>query len=156
MRYLTSISIAILLVILLAGCKKEKDTTPTEDGPGTLIGTWELSKSWGGMSPLTTYAPGNGHELVFDSLTYKMIQKGNLIAEGAYHLVNDAYIDVNNCSVVPPKDDQPNHIVYQNDPAGFKRYFEVSSQTLRISTSCIPVDGGVSEYKRKSALPQGN
>ena len=155
MRQLPFFSI-LIITILFAGCRKETGTTETKDGDGPLTGTWELYKSWGGMSPLTHFPEGNGNILEFDRTTFKIMQNGNVTYEGTYQLINDDFIDVNTCTTLPAKNDKPNHIIYNDDPAGIKRYFEVSRKTLRITMSCIAVDGGVSEYRRKSALPSVN
>ena len=141
----------LTMVILFTGCKKDRESNTDEEGEGSLIGTWELYKTWGGMLPLTFYPAGNGQELVLDSTTYKRMLNGSIVDEGTYQLMNDAYTDVNSCELIPAKDNRPNHIIFKNS-SPFKNYYEVSSKTLRISTGCIPLDGGVVEYRRKSTV----
>jgi hypothetical protein len=151
MRKLLPILSILTMVILLAGCQKDRESNQEEEGEGSLVGTWELHKTWGGMSPLTFYPAGNGFELVIDSTTYKRMSNGNIVDEGTYQLINDAYTDVNSCEQIPARDNRPNHIIFKSS-SPLKNYYEVSSKTLLITTSCVAVDGGGAVYKRKSTL----
>ena len=152
MRHLLPI---LTLLLLFTSCKKNNETTETEGGRDALIGTWDLYRTWGGMSPLTIYPAGNGKELIFDSTTYKRVYNGRIVDEGEYELTNEAYTDVSSCEKIPAKDSKPNHIIYKNS-LPLKSYFEVGPNTLRITISCTAVDGGGEEYRRKSTLTTNN
>jgi hypothetical protein len=139
-----------LSLVLLAGCKKEAGEKSDGNKDTSLIGSWELHKTWGGMSPLTIHTEGNGNELWFDSTRYQYLKNGQVQHEGVYSLVRDSVMDVNSCAMLPPGGIGSNRIVYDNDRSRTSGFFKVENNTLTITSGCIPADGGVTVYRRKA------
>ena len=144
MRYL----LLAIIFMAFAGCKKQGASN--EDGEnGSLIGNWELYRTFGGMMPTTTYNPGNGNLLRFDSTTYQMIRGGQIVLQGTYQLKTDSLTDVNSCALLPPRSSAPNWIVADSS-TGLRTFYEINGNTLTTTSGCIPADGGGSIYKRKA------
>ena len=151
MKYFRSVSLLVLLFAASWGCKKSAGENEVEETGGELTGNWELAQSAGGMMPLTNFPPGNGHGLHFDGSHYKIFRNGQVVHEGSYQLRTDSLVDVRNCDLLPPASSNPNRIVYDNE-LFVRNYFVVTGNTLKISTGCIPLDGGWSLYKRKHSV----
>ena len=151
MRYLRYLSVTTALVLVLAGCKKGGDGAPEETGDGSLTGNWEAYQSYGGMSPLTTYPPGNGNRLTFDGTNYKIYVNGVVAQQGTYELRTDSVVNVQTCALQPAASQAPNRIVYDGNLNGGKQFFELSGNTLKIMSGCIPLDGGWAIYKKRSS-----
>ena len=73
----------ISVATLSLSCKKVKETTIT---PKDLLGSWELRFVQGGLSPSTTYSPGNGNTLRFTETNYEKLPKGRSSVTGTYEL----------------------------------------------------------------------
>ncbi len=73
--------------ILSTSCKK--DGNSNEDR-AMLLGSWELSKVYGGSDPEDIYAPGNGNILKFTAERYEQLVKFDLMMSGTYQLSKDS------------------------------------------------------------------
>ena len=130
------------VLIFLFSCKKESRQTSN-----SLIGKWELHQTFGGMMPTANYAPGNGNLLRFDSTHYEMIRNGQVVDAGSYRLAVDSFTDINSCALLPPASTSPNWIL-SDSASGLRTYFEIKDDVLKMTSSCMPVDGGGALYKR--------
>jgi hypothetical protein len=136
-------------MLVFQGCKKEKKDAE-EPVRNSILGTWELRQSYSGMTPLVNYPAGEGYKLSFEETGYTMSLNGQVMQQGTYQLTRDSVMDVNSCALIPPLSQGPNTIIYDNNPPSLKIYFEVSNNTLKTTTGCIPADGGWQIYKRVS------
>jgi hypothetical protein len=143
----------VLLAFLVVSCRKDSPKTPSDPKawidptPGTITGKWELYQTYGGMSPLTTHAPGNGFELHFDNANYRMYGNGQLRQAGTYKVLNDSVINVQTCQLEAPESSAPNRLVYDNETV-VRNGFTATKNSLTITAGCIPLDGGVAIYRR--------
>ena len=143
----------VLLGLFVASCQKDVPKTTSDPGawidpaPGTITGKWELYQTYGGMSPLTTHAPGNVFELHFDTANYKMYGNGQLRQDGTYQVITDSVINVQTCQLEAPKSSAPNRLVYDNETV-VRNGFTATRNSLTITSGCIPLDGGVAIYRR--------
>ena len=65
-----------------------------------ILGSWELSKVYGGSEPDDIYAPGNGNMLKFTADRYEQLVKFDLIMSGSYQLSKDSLST--SVSPIPP------------------------------------------------------
>ncbi|HEY0041911.1 MAG TPA: hypothetical protein VGB71_14665 [Flavisolibacter sp.] len=140
--------IGLSAVCLFTSCSKK--TTDPEEVMATLEGTWEIRQSYSGMMPLTNYPSGNGMTVSFDGTNFKYGRNGQIVHRGIYQLKNDTTTNVSTCAKVPPKNSLPNTIVFDNNPNGVSSSFELTGNTLKLSSGCIPADGGWAVYKKIS------
>ena len=92
-----------VLLVLAAGmivsCKKHGVS------PVNVIGKWELARRYGGNinPPDTTYKPGNGNILQFNSdSSYEQYTNGTLTISGTFHMHNSQLYFTNNAYAVEP------------------------------------------------------
>jgi hypothetical protein len=144
--------VATILAFSLLACKKENKKAETEEniaGEG-IEGTWELSETYGGMSPYTEHPPGNGNLLQFDQTSYKIYTTLQVMQQGTYQLINDSVTNLNTCVLEPAATSEPNRLVLDNE-VFLRRSFSITGSTLSIASGCIPLDGGVAKYRRVQA-----
>ena len=124
----------MLCVFLMFGCSKNNDQNK-------LIGTWELTQSYGGWTGIVNYAPGNGNTVSFNN-DGQFIQT-IVSADTSYKLVY-------NYKIVKPNECNENLEVTSSigDPA-YLSQFSISRDSLFLSTGACIVDGGTSVYLRK-------
>jgi hypothetical protein len=131
------------MFLFIEGCKKERHLEGT-----SLIGTWELRHSSGGMMRPTSFPAGNGQIIQFEVDSFQYLRNGQVVFHDTYRLMTDSVVDINSCALLPPPSNAPNRIIYSSDPNSLKRFFELSGNTLKIMVGCMPLDGGVSIYRR--------
>ena len=123
----------LTLVIVLAGCKKEKAL------PQSIVGSWELRNVYGiqvAGSP-STFKAGNGDVIVFTDTEYQKMNDGKVTTKGTYKIVNEsAEIDGNTFSKA---------LIYNDQ--GMKWYFKISGKNLIISAGSIAYDGFTMTYE---------
>src|SRR5687768_16383191 len=153
MKGIMLFAISGFLTFLTAGCKKENGDDNSEMNT-SLVGIWELRYSSGGMMAPTSYPAGNGPRIRFEETKFQYSKGGQVIFEGTYQLATDSIIDVRTCAKLPPATSAPNRLIYNNNPSGSREFFELSGNTLKIMTGCIPLDGGTSTYKRVGNISQ--
>ena len=73
--------------MLIASCKKEGNGN---EDRAMILGSWELSKVYGGSEPDDLYAPGNGNILKFTADRYEQLVKFDLMMSGSYQLSKDS------------------------------------------------------------------
>ena len=128
-----------ILAIASVSCKK----STSGDASKSLVGSWELRETSGGMIPGSTkYPSGNGHLLHFDGSSYEMHDNGQISKSGQYVVVTDTTIQQNVCLVFP-KGAFTNRIIYDNDTTSSKRFFEVNGNQLVFYFGCYALDYGV-------------
>lgn len=125
-----------------------KATSNPEEMAATLKGTWEIRQSYSGMMPHTNYSAGNGFTVSFDGVNFAYKRDGQTVHQGIYQLKSDTIVDVSTCYRIPPKDTLPNSIVFQNGQNSSKSSFELTGNTLKLSSGCLAADGGWSVYKK--------
>jgi len=148
MNFQRLLFLSTVFLFAFSSCKKEANSNDTLPD-ASLAGTWELAYTFGGMMPPTTYAPGNGSLIRFDDRNYQMIHGGQVVHEGTYTLKRDSTVDVNSCTLLPPKSAATNRIV-SDSSNGLRMYYEINGNLLKLTSGCIPADGGGSLYRRKS------
>jgi hypothetical protein len=106
-----------------------------------ITGTWELREEQGGMMPSKTYVPGNGTYLIFTDTNYERYNNGIMIRSGKYSIVKDStfYKEV---GLVMPDGEYTNRIIFENDPASSKIFFQISGEELTFLSGYFPVDAG--------------
>ncbi|WP_448701885.1 hypothetical protein ACFGVR_06430 [Mucilaginibacter sp. AW1-3] len=129
----------VLLLVVAMGCKKDNNTTaadaPVVMGTG-LPGTWELRYSIGGLAAVkTNYPAGNGHLMVFTSEGYQILDKGNLIRQGSYALIQQQSYLLNKVTSC---------ITFDND----KPITLIDLNGNQVSFALDAIDGGSSTYER--------
>jgi hypothetical protein len=100
------------------------------------------------MMPTTNYLPGNGNLLSFTDTEFTDRRAGQVVQQGTYRLANDSTVNLNSCARMAAKDDKPNTLILENTPAGYKQYFEIKGNTLKIWSGCMALDGGATIYKK--------
>ncbi len=106
--------ISLLILTTFLGCKKSNDPERKKlSEPTTIIGTWELRKTSGGMMPgFKSYANGNGNLFKFkQGGGYEIYEGGILSVSGTYSLVADTNIEASVCLVFP-KDQYQTRVVF--------------------------------------------
>jgi hypothetical protein len=121
--------LCLLLLALLSGCKKEELSFREQ-----LIGTWELQKSYGGLTPSTTDFPsGNGHTKTFTETDYTEYKASQILEYGKYTIVD---------TVLQGK---KGGIMYV-DSSLFPYFMYINDSKLILSF--LGSDGGGSEYRK--------
>jgi nitrous oxide reductase accessory protein NosL len=76
--------IALLLTVVIAGCKKDTQVKV----PPSIIGSWEVRASYGGIVGIANYPAGNGNILRFNSDgTYSTYLQFNLNSQGTFQIL---------------------------------------------------------------------
>jgi len=84
LKYICSL---LVIFMLIASCKKEGNGN---EDRAMILGSWELSKVYGGSEPDDLYAPGNGNILKFTADRYEQLVKFDLMMSGSYQLSKDS------------------------------------------------------------------
>jgi hypothetical protein len=140
--------VVIALVIAVA-CNKDQ-AKKSGNNQDSIVGTWELRKTSGGMMPgEQVYPSGNGAILKFDNGHYERYVNGSLTKTGEYEIVSDGTVGQSVCLVMP--DGQfTNRIIYDNETVSEKVFIQVSNNKLTFISGCYALDGGhSSEYERQ-------
>jgi hypothetical protein len=127
-----------LLPFLFGGCKRHVDQPS-----GDISDAWELRQAEGGAG-LRSYPAGNGHILSFSSNHYDVYDGGQIINSGEYSVVRDTTVSTSVCLVFP-SGRFTNRIIYNNDTAATKTFFEVVGDKLTFQSGCYAYDAGHSE-----------
>ena len=120
--------IILLAIISLVSCKKVLVT------PG-LIGKWELRSKFGSIIGFdSVFTAGNGRVLEFrgDS-TYLQYNKGRLLQQGKYHIINTNYPSANSLSIT-------------FDNGDYQQYLNLTGTNLQIGMDAN--DGVESQYQK--------
>jgi len=120
--------IILLAIISLVSCKKVVLT------PG-LIGKWELRSKLGSIIGFdSVFTAGNGRVLEFrgDS-TYLQYNKGRLLQQGKYHIINTNYPSANSLSIT-------------FDNGDYQQYLNLTGTNLQIGMDAN--DGVESHYQK--------
>ena len=127
------------IIIFFESCKN--DIPKSDINNSSIISTWELRRTQGGMRAVKDYPPGNGPILKFSDSLYERYENGNLIKSGHYKLIRDTSVEKEVGLVIPPGQ-FTNRIVYDNDSASEKTFIEVSNNKLTFLSGFFPSDGG--------------
>jgi hypothetical protein len=152
MKHLVILAICFgIFMIYFESCKK--DSSGKNPSISTsIIGTWELRKTSGGMMPgEKTYPQGNGNILKFTGTSYEAYENGQLADSGKYTISEDATVEENVCLEFP--DNQYTHrIIYDSSSFYRKNFIQISNGKLSFISGCYALDGGYSsEYVRQEA-----
>ncbi|MEJ7823103.1 MAG: hypothetical protein WKF85_12325 [Chitinophagaceae bacterium] len=127
------------IIIFFESCKN--DIPKSDINNSSIISTWELRRTQGGMSPVKDYPPGNGTILKFSDSSYERYENGSLIKSGYYKLIRDTSVGME-VGLVIPSGQFTNKIVYDSDSASRKTFIEVSINKLTFLSGFFPSDGG--------------
>lgn len=127
-------------LMLLPFCNR-KTASQIDFSPAQLVGTWELRESQSGMIPTAQHAPGNGNRYRFTETTYEQYTDGRLVKTGAYRVVMDTTAQ-KELGLVLPAGQFTHCIVFDNDPAAAKTFFQLSGSRLILLSGFFPTDGG--------------
>ncbi|MEJ7675411.1 MAG: hypothetical protein WKF59_22555 [Chitinophagaceae bacterium] len=127
------------IIIFFESCKN--DIPKSDINNSSIISTWELKRTQGGMSPVKDYPSGNGTILKFSDSLYERHENGSLIKSGHYKLIRDTSVEAE-VGLVIPTWQFTNRIVYDNDAASHKTFIEVSNNELTFLSGFFPSDGG--------------
>jgi hypothetical protein len=134
-------TITIFLGLILVFCNRCKKNETAKNITNYVIGAWELRQAQNGMTPTINYSSGNGNILKFSNSTYEKYTNNNLIKTGYYVIIEDTSVGAEVGLVIPSG--QFNHrIVYDNDFASRKTFFQVSNDKLTFLSGFVPLDGG--------------
>lgn len=147
MKHLTILSICFCIsMIFWAGCKKNQ----TEKVSKAIIGSWELRKTTAAMNPnATTYDEGNGNIYKFTEDRYEKYLNGVIEKSGTYQIVEDATVSQSVCLEFAA-DQYTHRIIFDNDNANAKIFFQIVNRNLVFISGCYAVDAGhTAEYKKQ-------
>ena len=125
----------ISIATLSLSCKKEKETTIT---PKDLLGSWEMRFVQGGLSPSTTYSPGNGNTLKFTDINYEKLSKGQSSITGTYELKLEKFQAGKLMS----------RIIYDGKTDDTEQFVEIVDGKLKVYSGIIAADGTESLYQK--------
>ena len=148
----TAINIYMIIgtCMIFTACEKNSESSGTEENNHSIIGSWELSETSGGIIPAAIHAPGNGNRFYFDSTSYRFFVNGQLVQDGNYYVTLDSVVDMNSCELKASPAMIPNRIIFDQD-LSLRTNFEWIGGKLKIMSGCIPLDGGSSIYRRIEA-----
>lgn len=151
MKYITWLSLFIVLFIYLVSCKKHNNdasSIPKEDNIETktessnsILGDWELRVIYGGFRASNSspyYASGNGYIWKFTNSSYQFYSKGHLASNGDYTLTKDTCLATGRFMDAL--------ILKQN--YNEKVFFEIAKDTLILYRGIIAADGTIGKYVR--------
>ena len=122
--------IILLVIISLASCKK------VAVAPG-LIGKWELRSKFGSIIGFdSVFTAGNGRVIEFNGdSTYLQYNKGRLLQQGKYHIINTNYPGANSLSIT-------------FDNSDYQQYLNLTGTSLEIG---MDANDGVETHYQKIA-----
>jgi hypothetical protein len=145
MKTVYSIILISCITLGLSGCKKDKDN----DTPDDLIGAWELAETSAAMMPgVTDYAPGNGNVISFKDDKYFRYNKGQLVTEGTYTVVEDHTVEEHVC-LVDLHDKFTHRIIFDNNYSAPKTFLYINDAKLSLISGCYALDAGTKKVYRR-------
>ncbi|HEY8929221.1 MAG TPA: hypothetical protein VIM55_08530 [Mucilaginibacter sp.] len=127
MKAIKIFTLAALVVLAIAGCKKDLNPTTirtSKNVTSELISKWELRIQRGGMVPDVNFAPGNGNIKQFNADgTYKFYENGAVTAQGTFEIKMSSNSD----------NESLKYIYYDHATTG--EIFDIRDNTLTLGTS---------------------
>lgn len=129
---------ALFLLAVTISCKKKSDKYG-DANPNSVVGTWELRASGGGITgQTTTYPVGNGNLLILTDSTYQRISTGLTSGDsGTYYIRTDTSASQQVRKI----------IIFNNYDPPYKTVIEVDAQNLTLAGE--GPDMGYTTYRRK-------
>jgi hypothetical protein len=141
------IFLCVVLVLVIA-CNRKVNTEAAEEA--TLIGKWELREEQSGMIPTRQHPEGKGDQYRFTATTYERYRNGALEQSGVYRVVVDSTAQKEVGLELPPGE-FARRIVFEDDTAAPKTFFQLNGDTLVFLSGYFPTDGGSRFTYRKIA-----
>ena len=143
MKFIKTVSILIIALIILNSCKKSSSTISNT----SIVGNWELRQSYGDIGTVN-YPAGNNSTFKFASSTYfisdtthSFIFHGSHPQTGFYKIINDNSAAAST-GILISAGQFTNRIIFDNDTASEKIFIQITNNTLEFLSGPFPVDGG--------------
>lgn len=134
-----------LVLAAVVACTRKVNTETN-----ALVGTWELREDQSGMIPTRQHAEGNGDRYRFTATTYERYRNGALEKSGTYRVEMDSTVQKEVGLALPPGE-FTRRLVFEDDPAAPKTFFQLNGDTLVFLSGYFPTDGGSRFTYRKIA-----
>ncbi len=141
----------VLGMVLIQSCNRHSSAN-YQAGQPSIVGTWTLSESSGGMRPgVAKHPPGNGNNLKFTATDFETYEAGQLVKKGKYTIVNDTTVEKSVCMVLP-RGEFTKRIIYNSDTTADKVFFKIEGDKLTFISGCYAYDAGHQEtYVKQKA-----